>query len=129
MRSTGSWYDVYLEDNRTLPCRTRGKLRLAGYKESNPIAVGDHVEIEIENNEGVIMSIHERKNHILRQSVKKTGHSHVLAANIDQAILIVTLSMPRTSTGFIDRFLVTAESFDISSLLIFNKLDILLDIM
>lgn len=124
-RSTGSWYDVYTEDGRLLPCRTRGKLRLEGYKETNPIAVGDHVLLEIENNEGIITKILERKNHIQRQSVKKTGHAHVLAANIDQAVLIATMILPRTSTGFIDRFLVTAESYDIPQVLIFNKQDVL----
>ncbi|MDH4058496.1 MAG: ribosome small subunit-dependent GTPase A [Cyclobacteriaceae bacterium] len=125
MRSTGSWYDVYLENNQTMACRVRGKFRLEEYKESNPIAVGDNVEVQLENKEGVITNIQERKNHILRQSVKKTGHAHVLAANIDQAVLLATLTQPRTSTGFIDRFLVTAESFEIPSILIFNKLDIL----
>lgn len=125
MRSTGMWYDVCLEDGTIRICRVRGKLRLEGYKETNPIAVGDYVEVEPENEEGVITSIHERKNHILRQSVKKTAHAHVLAANIDQAVLVVTLSKPRTSTGFIDRFLVTAESYDIPQVLIFNKIDLL----
>lgn len=127
MRSTGSWYDVYVEDGRTLPCRVRGKLRLEGYKESNPIAVGDHVEIELENHEGIITKIRQRKNHILRQSVKKTGHAHVLAANLDQAVLMATLARPRTSTGFIDRFFVTAEAYEIPQVLIFNKKDILND--
>jgi ribosome biogenesis GTPase / thiamine phosphate phosphatase len=127
MRSTGSWYDVYVEDGRTLACRVRGKLRLEGYKESNPIAVGDHVEIELENHEGIITKIRQRKNHILRQSVKKTGHAHVLAANLDQAVLMATLARPRTSTGFIDRFFVTAEAYEIPQVLIFNKKDILND--
>jgi ribosome biogenesis GTPase len=125
MRSTGSWYDVYLEDGRVIPCRTRGKLRLEGYKESNPIAVGDYVELDDLQHEGIITSIHERKNHIPRQSVKKTGHSHVLAANIDQAVLVVTMILPRTSSGFIDRFLITAEAYDIPQAIIFNKQDLL----
>jgi ribosome biogenesis GTPase / thiamine phosphate phosphatase len=127
MRSTGMWYDVLLENNTVLPCRIRGKLRLEGYKESNPIAVGDYVDLEEENQEGVITAIHERRNHILRQSVKKTAHAHVLAANLDQAVLVVTLSKPRTSSGFIDRFLATAESFAIPQVLIFNKQDVLSD--
>jgi ribosome biogenesis GTPase / thiamine phosphate phosphatase len=127
MRSTGSWYEVYVEDGRILNCRVRGKLRLAGYKESNPIAVGDNVEVEPEKNEGTISKIHERKNHILRQSVKKTGHAHVLAANIDQVVLIATLAKPRTSAGFIDRFFVTAEAYEIPQALIFNKKDMLND--
>ncbi|MCU0356636.1 MAG: ribosome small subunit-dependent GTPase A [Cyclobacteriaceae bacterium] len=125
MRSTGMWYDVLLEDNRMQSCRVRGKLRLEGFKETNPIAVGDYVDVETEGSEGVITRIHERKNHILRQSVKKTQHAHVLAANIDLAVLVVTMSMPRTSSGFIDRFLVTAESFDVPQALIFNKQDLL----
>ncbi|MBX2962060.1 MAG: ribosome small subunit-dependent GTPase A [Cyclobacteriaceae bacterium] len=124
-RSAGLWYDVYTDDGRLLTCRTRGKLRLAGYKETNPVAVGDYVELDDLQHEGVITAIHERKNHILRQSVKKTGHSHVLAANVDQAVLVVTMILPRTSTGFIDRFLVTAEAYDIPQALIFNKQDVL----
>jgi ribosome biogenesis GTPase / thiamine phosphate phosphatase len=127
MRSTGSWYEVYVEDGRILNCRVRGKLRLEGYKESNPIAVGDHVEVEPENHEGIISKIHERKNHILRQSVKKTGHAHVLAANLDLVVLIATQAKPRTSAGFIDRFFVTAEAYEIPQALIFNKKDMLND--
>lgn len=125
MKSTGSWYSVRIEDGRELPCRTRGKLRLEGYKESNPIAVGDHVEVELSGSEGVITFIHERENHMLRQSVKKTGHSHVLAANLDQVMLMASLKQPRTSMGFIDRFLVTAEAFRIPQILLFNKTDLL----
>jgi ribosome biogenesis GTPase / thiamine phosphate phosphatase len=125
MRSTGSWYDVLLED-RIIKCRVRGKLRLEGIKETNPVAVGDEVELELENNaEGIIHEIIPRKNYIVRQSVKKTGHMHVLAANLDQAMLIVTLTQPRTSLGFIDRFLVAAESFRIPQVLVFNKKDLL----
>jgi len=123
MRSTGSWYDVYLEDGRVIPCRTRGKLRLEGYKESNPIAVGDYVELDDLQHEGIITSIHERKNHIPRQSVKKTGHSRILAANIDQAELVVTMILPRTSSGFTDRMLITAETNDIPKAIICNKHD------
>jgi ribosome biogenesis GTPase len=125
MRSTGSWYEVRLDDDSVIRCRARGKLRLEGYKESNPIAVGDHVELEEANGEGVITLIHERKNHVLRQSVKKTEHSSVLAANVDQAILVATLAQPRTSLGFIDRFLVSCEAYRIPQVLIFNKSDLL----
>lgn len=123
MRSTGSQYDVLTETGERLVCRARGKLRLKGYKETNPVAVGDWVEIDPAAL--LITEIHERKNHILRKSVKKTGHAHVLAANIDQAALVVTMVKPATSTGFIDRFLVTAEAYDIPQVLIFNKQDIL----
>jgi ribosome biogenesis GTPase len=123
MRSTGSQYDVLTETGERMVCRARGKLRLKGYKETNPVAVGDYVEID--PNSRLITEIHNRKNHILRKSVKKTGHAHVLAANIDLAALMVTMVKPATSTGFIDRFLVTAEAYEIPQALIFNKQDIL----
>jgi len=125
MRSTGSWYDVLLDDGSTIQCRVRGKLRLEGIKETNPIAVGDNVSFDLENGEGVIHEILSRKNYIIRQSVKKTGHAHVIAANVDQAIVMATLILPRTSLGFIDRFLVSAESFRIPQVIIFNKRDLL----
>ncbi|HTH56965.1 MAG TPA: ribosome small subunit-dependent GTPase A [Cyclobacteriaceae bacterium] len=124
IKSTGSWYQVLCE-NKVYESRIRGKIRLEGIKETNPVAVGDHVELEIEEGSHVITKILPRKNHILRQSVKKTGHSNILAANIDQAILIATLAQPRTSLGFIDRFLVSAEAFRIPQLLAFNKIDLL----
>ena len=127
MRSTGSWYDVLTEENKTIQCRVRGKIRLEGIKETNPIAVGDYVLFDIESEGGIIYEIVPRKNYIVRQSVKKTAHSHVIASNIDQAMLIATLTMPRTSLGFIDRFLVTAESFRIPQVLVFNKKDLLND--
>jgi len=127
MRSTGSWYDVLLETGETIQCRVRGKLRLEGIKETNPIAVGDNVAFDPENGEGVIHEILPRKNYIIRQSVKKTGHAHVIAANVDQAIVMATLILPRTSLGFIDRFLVAAESFRIPQVIIFNKRDLLDD--
>jgi ribosome biogenesis GTPase len=125
MRSTGSWYDVRTEDGKNIACRTRGKLRLEGIKETNPVAVGDQVLIEPDGNEGIIAEILPRENYIVRQSVKKTGHSHVIASNIDQAMLLATLMLPRTSLGFIDRFLVAAESFRIPQVLVFNKTDLL----
>lgn len=125
MRSTGSFYNVLTDDGTLYNCRVRGKIRLEGIKETNPIAVGDHVNFEMENEIGSITAILPRQNHILRKSVKKTGHSHVLAANIDQALLVVTLAFPRTSLGFIDRFLVSAESFRIPQIIVFNKKDML----
>lgn len=125
MRSTGSFYDVLATDGRKYNCRVRGKIRLEGIKETNPVAVGDNVSIDLEHEIGSILEILPRRNHILRQSVKKTGHSHVLAANIDQAILVATISHPRTSLGFIDRFLVSAEAYRIPQVIIFNKKDLL----
>src|SRR6478609_10593331 len=125
IRSTGSIYEVFGEDDKKYSCRLRGKLRLDESKETNPVAVGDRVLFDLEQNTGSIYEILQRTNHILRQSVKKTGHSHVLAANVDQVILIATLKQPRTSLGFIDRFLVSAESFRIPQVLLFNKADLL----
>jgi len=125
IKSTGSWYEVLAEDHHTYACRVRGKFRLDEIKESNPVAVGDYVVVELEKGVGSIIEILPRKNHILRQSVKKTGHASVLAANVDQVMMIATFKQPRTSWGFIDRFLVSAESFRIPQVLVFNKKDIL----
>lgn len=127
MRSTGSWYDVLTSSGEKIACRMRGKIRLEGIKENNPIAVGDHVAFVMEKSEGIIHEIMDRKNFMVRQSVKKTAHAHVIAANIDQALIVATLVMPRTSLGFIDRFLVAAESFRIPQVIVFNKLDLLTD--
>lgn len=124
-RSTGSFYDVLASDEKKYSCRARGKFRLDEIKETNPIAVGDRVQIDEVT--GSIIELLPRKNFIVRQSTKKTGHSHVLAANIDQVMFIATLKLPRTSLGFIDRFLVSAESFRIPQILIFNKNDLLND--
>lgn len=125
MKSTGSWYEVLGEDKKTYLCRLQGKLRLEESKETNPVAVGDLVELVLEGADASITEVRPRDNHILRQSVKKTGHHSVLAANIDQVMLIATLKHPRTSTGFIDRFLVTAEAFRIPQVILFNKKDLL----
>jgi ribosome biogenesis GTPase / thiamine phosphate phosphatase len=123
LRSTGSFYDVLGEDKKKYTCKVRGKIRLEGIKETNPVAVGDRVAFDYSSDVGSITDILPRTNHMLRQSVKKTGHAHVLAANIDQALLVVTLALPRTSIGFIDRFLVAAEAFRIPQVLVFNKKD------
>lgn len=129
MRSTGSWYEVRTESQEIIQCRLRGKLKLKDNKVNNPVAVGDVVVYEPEDDQqtGIISEIKPRENYIIRQSVHKSAFSHILAANIDQAVLIVTLTFPRTSSGFIDRFLVTAESFRIPTVLIFNKTDLLSD--
>ena len=126
-KSTGSWYDVRTEDT-SFRCRLRGKFKLKGLKVTNPIAVGDYVDFFLEDNEentGVITKIFPRENYIVRKAIKKSAHGHIIAANIDQAMLIATLSFPETSLGFIDRFLVTAETFRIPVLLVFNKSDLL----
>ena len=128
LKSTGSWYEVEGEDKEIYAARMRGKIRLDGIKETNPVAVGDYVLLQIEKDkEGVITEILPRQNFISRQSVKKTGHAHIIAANIDQALLVVTWAKPRTSLGFIDRFLVAAESFRIPQIIVFNKEDLLDD--
>ncbi len=123
IKSTGSWHRV-LAEGRKYECRIRGKIRLDEIKETNPVTVGDQVEIEIAEGSHAIIKILPRRNQMLRQSVKKTGHSNVLATNIDQAVLIVTLQQPRTSLGFIDRFLVSAEAYRIPQVLVFNKIDL-----
>lgn len=125
MRSTGSFYDVIGTNGVKYNCRIRGKIRLEGIKETNPIAVGDRVTMDLEQDIGSITEILPRRNHILRQSVKKTGHSHILAANVDQVLVVATLSFPRTSLGFIDRCLVSAEAYRIPQIIVFNKKDLL----
>lgn len=126
MKSTGSWYEVLTDDGHMYTARIRGKMRLEDIRETNPVAVGDYVEITSENEkEAVISDMLPRENYIARKAVKKSGQSHVLAANIDQALLVVTISFPRTSLGFIDRFTVSAESFRIPQVLVFNKKDLL----
>ena len=129
IKSTGSWYSILGEDQQTYNCRVRGKFKLQEFKTSNPIAVGDHIDFEMESATdpptGIINHIHSRANYIIRKSIDKTGHGHIIASNIDQVMLMVTLAYPRTSFGFIDRFSVAAESFRIPVVLVFNKIDIL----
>ena len=126
VKSTGIWYQVKEDNTGThYPCRLRGKVRLQGLKTTNPIAVGDRVSFELEDeNQGIIHDIHERKNSIIRKSVNLSKEAHVIAANLDLALLFVTTKEPETSLGFIDRFLVTAEAYGVDTVLIFNKIDI-----
>ena len=126
LRSTGSWYDIKTTDGTIYKGRLRGKMRLDGLRVTNPIAVGDFVQMEMDNEveqTTVIKKIEKRENYIIRKAVKKRAHGHLIAANIDQVILLVTQTFPKTSLGFIDRFLVTAESFRIPTVLVFNKSD------
>jgi ribosome biogenesis GTPase len=125
-KSTGSWYDVKDDGGRVWQARTKGKFRLQGIKSTNPIAVGDEVEIEPEGDtdNAMIASLYPRKNYIIRKSNNLSKQTQVIAANIDQALLFVTLALPRTSTGFIDRFLVTATAYHIPVILAFNKIDL-----
>ncbi|EDM37067.1 ribosome-associated GTPase [Pedobacter sp. BAL39] len=126
IKSTGSWYQVHAEDGLSYDCRIKGKFRIKGIQTTNPIAVGDQVEFELEPNsdKGVISKLHERKNYIIRKSINLSKQAQIIAANMDQAFLVVTLASPRTSLGFIDRFLATAEAYGIPAILIFNKLDL-----
>ncbi|MEQ9404263.1 MAG: ribosome small subunit-dependent GTPase A [Cyclobacteriaceae bacterium] len=125
-KSTGLWYEIESENERFV-ARLRGKFKLENKKLTNPIAVGDEVEFERNDqmeNEWVITEIKPRKNYIIRQSPRKKGHDHLLASNIDQGVLVVTLRMPRTSVGFIDRFLITLEAYRIPGVILFNKKDL-----
>lgn len=126
LRTTGSWYDVLTDGGELISCRPAGRLRLEGYRSTNPVAVGDRVGWEeVEDGTGVLTNIHERKNCIIRKSVNLSHESHVVAANLDRAFLVVTLAAPRTSTGFMDRFLVTAEAYGIPTTIVLNKIDAL----
>jgi len=124
VKSTGSWYSVRTSDGEYLDCRIRGKFRIQGLKSTNPIAVGDIVLLSKEGDDYLIYEILERKNYIVRKSVNLSKQVHIIASNIDQAFLIVTLASPSTSVGFIDRFLVTAEAYQIPTILVFNKVDL-----
>lgn len=127
-KSTGSWYHVKGEDGGFYKCRIKGKFRIRGIKSTNPVAVGDRVKFDIETAgeeaHGVIKEIDDRENYIIRKSVNLSKQTHIIAANIDQAFLLVTLNNPPTFTTFIDRFLVTAEAYQIKTILLFNKIDV-----
>ncbi len=126
-KSTGSWYTIKTENGAFLECRIKGKFRMKGIKSTNPIAVGDVVDYDIENTTdettGVITSIQDRKNYIVRKSVNLSHHIHIIASNIDVVFLLVTINNPPTTTSFIDRFLVTAEAYGIEAVIVFNKID------
>ena len=126
IKSTGSWYAVRLESAEVIECRLKGKIRLDDRKTTNPVAVGDIVDIErnVDGN-NQITNIHPRKNYIIRKSINLSKQAHIIASNLDQAILVATLVAPRTSLGFIDRFLVTAEAYGIPAKIIFNKKEVL----
>ena len=126
-KSTGSWYQVKAENGEFYDCRIKGKFRIKGIKSTNPVAVGDQVEIDLEEisgqTQGVIKKIKDRDNYIIRRSVNLSKQTHIIAANIDQVFLMVTLNNPPTFTTFIDRFLVTAEAYHVKAVLLFNKID------
>jgi ribosome biogenesis GTPase len=126
-KSTGSWYSVKAESGSFYECRIKGKFRIKGIKSTNPIAVGDKVDFEIESTNdvetGVINEIHDRKNYIIRKSVNLSKQTHIIAANVDLVFLLITINNPPTFTSFIDRFLVTAEAYSVPTVLVFNKID------
>ena len=131
IKSTGSWYSVRDAENEIFDCRIKGKLRIKGIRSTNPLAVGDHVHFETleewndaDRQLGVIKSVDTRKNYIIRKSINLSKESHIIASNVDQALLIVTLKNPVTTTTFIDRFLASAEAYNIPVTLVFNKVDL-----
>jgi len=125
MRSTGSWYLIRTTDGEEVEARIKGKFRLQGIKTTNPVAVGDIVDFTLEEDDtAVITEIHPRKNYIIRKSVNLSKQAQIIACNIDRALLVVTISNPVTHTGFIDRFLITAEAYHIPVTIVFNKVDI-----
>ena len=128
VKNTGSWYTVRTDDGQLVDCKIKGNFRLRGIRSTNPVAVGDRVEI-VRNQEGTafITEIEDRRNYIIRKSINLSKQSHILAANVDQALLIVTVSHPLTSTTFIDRFLASAEAYRVPVVLVFNKTDLLND--
>jgi len=128
-KSTGSWYTVKSEEGDFIECRMKGKFRIKGIKSTNPIAVGDIVDYELDTSSdtvtGTIHNIHDRKNYIVRKSVNLSHQKHIIASNIDLVFLLITIDNPPTTFSFIDRFLVTAEAYGIETVLVFNKIDTL----
>lgn len=126
-KSTGSWYTVKTLNGKVYECRIKGKFRIKGIKSTNPISVGDMVDFELEtkNDEvtGIIHRIQERKNYVIRKSVNLSKQTHIIASNVDQIFLLITINNPPTFTSFIDRFLVSAEAYSIKTILLFNKID------
>ena len=126
-KSTGSWHSVKNNEGVEFECRIKGRLRLDDLGSTNPIAVGDVVEFDIENNtdsrNGIIIKVHDRKNYILRKSVNLSKQTQILAANIDVLFLVITINNPVTTTNFIDRFLITSNAYSIDTVLLFNKMD------
>src|SRR5688572_16740132 len=126
-RSTGSWYNIKTIEGQAMNARIKGVFKIDDITSTNPLAVGDEVEIEIENeaaNTAMVTQIHPRRNYINRQAPSHKKHHHIVAANIDQSLLFATLKDPRTSQGFIDRFLVTCEAYHVPAIVVFNKADL-----
>ena len=124
IKNTGSWYTVLTDDGQLLDCKVKGNFRLRGIRSTNPVAVGDRVSVSEGN---FIMEIEDRRNYIIRKSINLSKQSHIIAANVDQALLVVTVNRPQTNTTFIDRFLASAEAYRVPVVLVFNKSDLLDD--
>lgn len=124
VRSTGSAYTVRTDDGRTVECRLKGRMRLGGSRSTNPVAVGDRVTFAVEGGAGVISEVRDRRNYIVRRSTNLSKESHVIAANVDQALLVTTIRHPETTTTFIDRFLASAEAYGVPAIVAFNKTDL-----
>ena len=122
IKNTGSWYTVQTDDGQLLDCKVKGNFRIKGIRSTNPVAVGDRVTV---NDECWIVDIEDRRNYIIRKSINLSKQSHIIAANVDQALLVVTVIRPQTSTTFIDRFLASAEAYRVPVVLVFNKTDLL----
>lgn len=129
VKSTGSWYLVMADDKKLCNCRLKGQFRIHGIRTTNPVAVGDHVDFKMEgsNGNGVITAIEPRTNYIVRRSINLSKSAHIIASNVDRLYVVASIMLPRTSTGFIDRLLVTAEAYHIPAAIIFNKIDIYTD--
>ena len=124
IKSTGSWYSVRMADGEVVECRMKGKFRMKGIKTTNPVAVGDVVDVEEKPDGAVIAAIRDRKNYIIRRATNLSKQAHIIAANVDVAMLVVTVRHPETSTVFVDRFLASAEAYRIPAVLVFNKVDL-----
>ena len=127
VKNTGSWYVVKLEDGSLANCKIKGNFRLKGIRTTNPVAVGDEVKVEVKDGASYIVNIEQRRNYIIRRASNLSKESQILATNIDQALLIVTLKEPVTNTTFIDRFLATAEAYNVPAVIVINKIDLLAD--
>lgn len=132
-KSTGSWYTVKTEEGETFECRIKGKFRIKGIRSTNPVAVGDIVDFDLDETSdavsGVITKIHDRRNYIIRKSVNLSKEVHIIASNVDKLFVLVTINNPPTTTSFIDRYLVTAEAYGVEAVLVFNKTDTFDDTM
>lgn len=127
LKSTGSWYRIRLEQGIEVDARVRGKLRTSGSRNTNPVTVGDVVDLDLTGEDYAITQVHERKNYIIRKSTNLSKETHIIAANLDLAVMVTALKSPKIKFGFIDRFLVTAEAYNIPAVILFNKCDLLND--